>query len=55
MQPHEPEHTGPIWKHPYLLYVAGTAALFALLLALGYVAYRNGAIPDRGIGRSGAR
>jgi hypothetical protein len=55
MKPHEPEHQGPIWKHPYLIYVVLTAVLFAILVGLGYVAYRNGAIPDRGIERSGAR
>jgi hypothetical protein len=47
---HEEEHTGSIWKHPYMVYIVLTIALFLLLVWLGYLAWENGWIPSRGIG-----
>ena len=48
----EEEHTGPIWKHPYMIYVSLTAALFLFLLFAAWLAWTNGWIPSRGIGAS---
>lgn len=48
-RPHEPEHQGPLWKHPYFLYVILTAVLFGILLIAGYIAYHNDLIPNRRI------
>ena len=45
----EVEHQGPIWTHPYLLYVILTLVLFGGLLLAGWLAYSNGWIPSRGI------
>lgn len=45
----EPEHVGPIWTHPYMLYVLFTVPLFLLLIFLGLLALKSGWIPDRGI------
>ncbi len=45
---HEEEHTGPIWKHPYMAYILLTIALFLGLIGLGYLASENGWIPSRG-------
>jgi hypothetical protein len=45
----EPEHEGPLWKHPYILYVLLTCALFAVLLFAGWLAWTNGWIPNRGV------
>lgn len=47
----EPEHEGSIWKHPYMIYIVLTAVLFSGLLFIGWLAYENGWIPDRGISR----
>jgi hypothetical protein len=44
----EEEHEGPLWKHPYLIYIALTAALFLFLLLIGWLAWNNGWIPNRG-------
>ncbi len=44
---HEPEWTGPIWKHPYFLYVWITLGLFGFLLLMGYLALSEGWIPSR--------
>lgn len=44
----EEEHQGPIWKHPYLLYVLLTVVLFLFLLGMGWLALENGWIPNRG-------
>jgi hypothetical protein len=46
---HEPEHQGPIWKHPYMIYILLTLVLFAGLLFVGWLAYENDWIPSRGI------
>lgn len=46
-QKHEEEHQGPIWKHPYLVYVLLTGFLFAFLLVAGWLALKNGWIPTR--------
>jgi len=47
---HEPEHVGPLWKHPYLVYIYLTALLFSLLLFIAWMAWENGWIPSRSIG-----
>lgn len=43
----EREHTGSIWTHPYMIYILLTAALFVLLVFLGWLALTNGWIPQR--------
>lgn len=45
----EREHQGPIWKHPYMLYIVLTVLLFAILLAIGWLALENGWVPSRGV------
>lgn len=44
----EPEHEGPIWKHPYMVYVMLNVVLFVFLLIAAYVAWTSGWIPERG-------
>jgi hypothetical protein len=46
---HEAEHQGSIWKHPYMIYIMLTAALFGFLVFMAYLAIKNGWIPNRGI------
>lgn len=43
----EPEHEGPIWTHPYAIYVWLTCVLFAVILIAGYLALTNGWLPQR--------
>ncbi len=43
----EAEHPGPVWTHPYMLYIIGTAALFGILLVAGWWAYHSDIIPHR--------
>ena len=43
----EEEHEGPIWKHPYMLYIVLTVCLFALLLFIAWIAWSNDWIPHR--------
>ncbi len=43
----EPEFSGPIWKHPYFIYIWLTAGIFAFLSTIAYVAYVNDWIPKR--------
>ncbi len=43
----EPEWSGPIWKHPYMLYVWLTMALFGFLLVMAWLAWTNDWIPHR--------
>ena len=38
------------WKNPYVLYIVLTLGLFAFLVIMGYLAYTQGWIPNRGIG-----
>jgi hypothetical protein len=45
-QGREPEHEGPIWKHPYFLYVILTAILFGFLLIAAFLALKNGWLPN---------
>ncbi|MBY0469947.1 hypothetical protein K2X30_02190 [bacterium] len=45
---HEKEFSGPLWKHPYVIYIWITAILFAILLFAGWLALSNGWIPERG-------
>lgn len=45
----EEEHTGSIWKHPYMVYVVLTAVLFGFLLVMGWLAVSNNWIPQRRI------
>jgi hypothetical protein len=47
---HEPEHQGPVWTHPYFLYIVLTAVLFLGLLFIGWLAWENGWVPSRPIG-----
>jgi hypothetical protein len=44
----EEEHQGPIWKHPYLLYILLTAFLFLFLIFMGWLALKWEWIPNRG-------
>jgi hypothetical protein len=44
----EAEHTGPIWKHPYLVYVIITLLLFGFLVLMGWLAIHEGWLPNRG-------
>lgn len=37
------------WRHPYVLYVLGTAILFLFLILMAYLALESGWIPDRGV------
>lgn len=46
----EPEFTGPAWKNPYVLYILLTLGLFLFLVLMGYLAWTNGWIPNRGSG-----
>ncbi len=48
---HEPEFKGSIWKHPYMVYIYLTAVLAICLGLIGYLAWTNGWIPNRGISR----
>ena len=43
----EEEHRGPIWKHPYFLYVLLSIALFFGLLVAAWLAISNGWLPSR--------
>lgn len=43
----EREHTGSIWTHPYLIYVALTMVLFGVLVLLAWLALSNDWIPTR--------
>ncbi|MEK6578152.1 MAG: hypothetical protein AABZ55_02905 [Bdellovibrionota bacterium] len=49
---HEKEHEGPIYKHPYFLYVILTMVIFGFLIIVGWVALDQGWIPSRGISSS---
>lgn len=48
-QPKAPEREfdGPIWKHPYMVYVLLTAVLFVGLVIAAYLALKNGWLPTR--------
>ncbi|MFN7684186.1 MAG: hypothetical protein ACK5QT_02110 [Oligoflexia bacterium] len=52
MSPREPEYQGPIWKHPYFLYVWITLALFSFLLLMAWLAQSQGWIPERSVNTS---
>ncbi len=43
----EKEHEGSIWKHPYMIYVVLTMALFGALVIAAGLALKNGWIPQR--------
>ena len=43
----EPEWTGSVWKHPYLMYVWITMLLFGFLLFMAWLASTQGWIPER--------
>jgi hypothetical protein len=44
----EEEHSGSIWTHPYLAYILCTLVLFLLLLLIGWIAWTQGWVPNRG-------
>lgn len=44
----EEEHTGTIWKHPYLVYVILTFGLFLFLILMAWLALHEGWLPNRG-------
>lgn len=44
----EVEHNGPIWTHPYMLYIGLTTLLFGALVLIAWLAWTNGWIPSRG-------
>ena len=37
------------WKHPYVIYIVLVLVLFGFLLFMGWMAWTNGWIPQRGI------
>lgn len=43
----EPEHTGPAWTHPYILYVLLTIAIFGFMLFIAWFARNADLIPHR--------
>lgn len=45
----EPEWTGSGWKHPYVIYIILMAFLFLCILGIGWLAWTQGWIPNRGI------
>ncbi len=47
LTPREEEWRGPLWKHPFFLYVALTGALFLFLLVMGWLAWTQDWIPHR--------
>lgn len=50
-QPHNERTTqykGPWWKHPYFVYMGLTVVLFGLLMFVGWLAWINDWIPQRG-------
>jgi hypothetical protein len=48
---HEEEHVGSIWKHPYMIYIILTIALFLSLVFVAWLAWTNGWIPNRGVSK----
>jgi hypothetical protein len=42
----EREFDGPIWKHPYFMYIWLSLIPFALLLVASYLAIKNGWLPN---------
>ena len=48
MQHSEPEFKGPIWKHPYVLYILLTLVLFIVLLVLGWIGWKSGFVAGSG-------
>jgi|GEM_PF-1262448 len=42
----EPEWTGSIWKHPYMLYILLTSVLFLFLLLIAWLGWSQGWIPN---------
>lgn len=45
----EPDWKGSGWKHPYVIYIVLTIALFAFLIGMGWLAWTQGWIPTRGV------
>ncbi len=45
----EPEHQGPLWTHPYMLYIVLTVVIFGGMLLIGWLALENGWIPSRSV------
>lgn len=45
----EPEYQGSVWKHPYMIYIWLTIVLFIFLGIIGWLAWKQGWIPNRGI------
>ncbi len=45
--PPEKEHSGTIWKHPYMIYIVLTFLLFGLLVGIAGLAMWNDWIPHR--------
>jgi hypothetical protein len=43
----EPEWKHSGWKHPYVIYIFLTVALFAFLVFMGWMAIENQWIPQR--------
>jgi hypothetical protein len=43
----EKEHTGSIWTHPYMVYIILTMILFGGLVFAGYLAIKNGWLPNQ--------
>jgi hypothetical protein len=41
----EPEHQGPIWTHPYVVYMVITVLLFLFVGFMGWLAKENDWIP----------
>jgi hypothetical protein len=45
----EPEHSGSIWTHPYMVYCILSGVLFILVTIVAWFAFSSGWIPNRGI------
>jgi len=45
----EAEFSGPLWKHPYFLYILITIVLFGLLVLLAWLAVENDWVPKRNL------
>jgi hypothetical protein len=42
----EREFKGPLWKHPYFMYIWLSMIPFVLLLVLAWLALKNGWLPN---------
>jgi hypothetical protein len=43
----EPEHSGSVWSHPYMIYILLTALLAVFLGVIAWLALQEGWLPQR--------